>query len=187
MTLKLKYFSRPLPKGLLILSGVGTLVLFLVISAINNNLITDVAPLGIISFELAPNLTQAKNIIYSWDKTQQMYAAFSLGIDYLFLFAYALFLSGLAGLIASMANAGNRFKKTGLLAGYLIWIAAGLDVIENIALFQILFNGSYNIWPPLAAGSATVKFLLVILTFIYILSGAIIVWFKPSKSNNESE
>jgi hypothetical protein len=48
-------------------------------------LVTSQAPGGIISFELAKTPAKSTSIMNSWDSTQKLIAAFSLGLDYLFI------------------------------------------------------------------------------------------------------
>jgi hypothetical protein len=50
---------------------------------------TDAAPSGIVSFELAGTLPVAQGILASWDATARVYAGLNLGLDFLFIAAYA--------------------------------------------------------------------------------------------------
>jgi hypothetical protein len=67
-----------------------TLVLFAVFQVLNTPLITSPAPAGIVSHQFAwtPEKTQA--ILSSWDERASLFAAFGLGLDYLFMLSYAL-------------------------------------------------------------------------------------------------
>jgi hypothetical protein len=51
---------------------------------------TAAAPNGIVSYELAGNIKPAAEILASWDARAQLFAAFGLVLDYLFMTAYAL-------------------------------------------------------------------------------------------------
>lgn len=175
--------DRRILKEYLVLSGIASLVLFLILTYFNSPLKSEAAPFGIISFELAFNRALSDDIVQSWTNVEQMYAAFSLGLDYLFLFAYALFLSSLSWLIASKLAAQKIMIKFGMVSVYAVWIAAGLDTIENFALFQILFGNTSGFWPPMAATCASIKFLLVILAFIYIFIGSVLLRLPAIKTS----
>ena len=58
-------------------------------NALSRHLKTDVAPRGIVSFELAGELSLAQRMVESWGRPGQIRAGISLGLDYLFLFAYS--------------------------------------------------------------------------------------------------
>ena len=72
-------------KGALVLSLTLCLVLLMVMQALDGPLKTEAAPHGIISYELAKTPSVAQRILASWSQDAKIHAAFSLGIDYLFL------------------------------------------------------------------------------------------------------
>ena len=96
-------------KKLLLLSGILTVSLLIIISIVDQPLKTEYAPNGIISFELAKNFETAKNIVSSWKGKPELFAAFSLGIDFLFLVAYSIFLYLLIVKVANKINVDNIF------------------------------------------------------------------------------
>ena len=51
---------------------------------------TSAAPSGVISYELAGSAPAAQAMIDSWGAQARLYAAFGLGLDYLFMLSYAL-------------------------------------------------------------------------------------------------
>lgn len=59
------------------------------LNVIRGSLKTDRVPSGIISFELAGGLSRAQPMVESWGPIGQVCAGFSLGLDNLFLVAYA--------------------------------------------------------------------------------------------------
>ena len=67
-----------------------TLVLMFVLLRIDVPLQTTAAPKGIVSYELAGSVDGAQRILDSWNPTARLYAAFSLGLDYLYMPAYAI-------------------------------------------------------------------------------------------------
>lgn len=158
-----------LRKGLLI-SFIATLGYFLAIAATNQPLENDAAPLGILSLQFAGGLSSALMILNSWGETERLYAAFNLGLDYLFLVFYALFLSLTCSYVARARQPASKgFSTTGFLLAWAMYAAAALDMVENVALWQLLL-GSMNVhWPTLATACATLKFGIILTGVGYIV------------------
>jgi hypothetical protein len=133
-------------------------------------LITDETPDGIIGFELVKNIHEARIMLDIWGDKGRIVAAFSLGIDYLFLISYSLFL-GLTSYILAL-NLNNRFNllsKIGHIASWLILLAGIYDAIENFALFKIMTGCQLSIWATTAWFFASIKFAIVYAVLIYIV------------------
>ncbi len=132
-------------------------------------LVTAAAPGGIVSFELVGTTAGAQAILDSWDAAARVAAGLSLGLDYLFMPAYA----GAIGLgVAQVARGlGPRATRlgTGLAWGQLL--AALLDAVENVALIRLLLGASGGAWPAVARWCAIPKFALVALGLLYLLAG----------------
>ena len=154
----------------------GTLVLFAVFRALNAPLITPAAPSGIVSFELAGNIKKTAEILLSWEERADLFAAFGLGLDYLFMLFYALALA-LGTLLAAGRHQG-WLKSLGALAGWGALAAALFDAVENYALWQILLGALAQPWPEVAAFCAHVKFGLLSLGLFYALVG----WSWPKRA-----
>ena len=82
-----------------------TLGLAAVLGRVDRPLRTSASPSGIVSFEVAGDVATAQRIVGAWDEAARRYAAFSLGIDYLFMVAYSTTLA-LACLWAAGVIAG---------------------------------------------------------------------------------
>jgi len=151
-----------------------TLVLSIVLQAVDAPLKTTAAPKGIVSYELAGSVTEAQRILDSWDPTARLYAAFSLGLDYLYMPAYAIAI-GLA--CAWAAELWSRRRGWLALVGVgLAWglmVAALCDAIENVALVTLLLSGVREPWPAVAFGCAAVKFALIGAGLVYALIGGV--------------
>ena len=162
-------------KRLFIFVLVITFVLLVVNNFVNAPLVTESAPYGIISFELAGTPQQATLILDSWDEQAKLHAAFGLGIDYLFMPAYAMAI-GLACVLSAGAVRARRWPLAGvgLFLAWALWLAALLDAIENIALVSILFEYGMGSWPAIAYWCALVKFGLVFAGMIYAFYGLVI-------------
>jgi hypothetical protein len=152
---------------------VATLVVMAVMNVTGKPLITEAAPQGIISFELAGDVPTAQAILDSWDAPSRVYAGFSLGFDFLFMPLYSTTI-GLGCLWA--AQVWRRSRLLAGAGGYLAWgqwLAASLDVVENVALWHSLVGGPAAPWPRLAWVCAEVKFALVLLGLAYAASGVV--------------
>jgi hypothetical protein len=155
--------------------------MLIVLCIINLPLQNPNAQNGIVSFELAGNLATSTKILNSWDSSAKLSASLSLGIDYLFLFLYSLFFFVVILKISKyFKNSLKLFSKIGIYLALLQPLAALFDAIENYFLIQLLFgsvNGAFSI---LAFWSASIKFLIIILGVIYLLSGLVLIYFKKN-------
>ena len=168
-----------------------TLSLFAVFRVLDQPLRTPAAPNGIVSFELAGSPLQAQAITEEWKRSSLLlsavagqadpnivnvpytFAAFGLGIDYLFMPVYAFALA--FGTLLAANRHGGWFKSLGAVAGYGAFAAALFDAVENYALFQILLNRVYSPYPEIAYYCASLKFALLIFGLLYALAG----WLLP--------
>lgn len=150
-----------------------TLILFAVFRVLDSPLRTAAAPNGIVSYELAGNIKPAAEILGSWDARAQLFAAFGLGLDYLFMPAYALALC--LGILLAAGRHAGAFAKAGAWLGWGALAAALFDAVENFSLWQFMLGDFQVLWPRLAAICATVKFALLVLGLIYALVG----WLWP--------
>jgi hypothetical protein len=170
-----------------------TSILFAIFRVLDAPLRTDAAPNGIVSFELAGNPQTAQEITDSWKKTSLLlsavmgqpdpnivntpyvFAAFGLGIDYLFMPLYALTLA-LGTLLASRTHEGF-LKSLGAVTGYGAFMAALFDAAENYALLQVLLGNIQSAYPAVAAFCAILKFGLIAFGVFY----ALVAWLLPGK------
>ncbi len=147
-----------------------TFVLIAVMSAFDLPLRTEAAPQGIVSFELAGSAERAGEILASWDEKARVSAGLSLGMDYLFLLAYATSIALGCQLLGRLEF--NRGTRLAALAAPLAWAQLGaalLDAIENAALIRLLQGAEASIWPALALVCAVPKFIFVLLGLLYLI------------------
>lgn len=163
-------------KKVLIFLLLAILLIFTIFRFLDIPLQTMAAPSGIVSFELAGTTEKAGQILASWDSHANLYAAFGLGFDYLFMLVYATFIS-LACLMASKRQAG-WFSRLGAWLGWGAFLAALLDAIENIALWNLLSGNGPSTWPVVAAWCASFKFAFILSGILYALIG----WALPKKN-----
>jgi len=163
-----------------------TLILFAIFQYLDRPLRTAAAPNGMISFEMAGSPENAWAILLSWrDRTHAyasssyayvppaVFAAFALGIDYLFMPVYA---SALAlGTLLASGRHQNWLLPLGAMAGWSALAAALFDAVENYALLQILLGSVVSPHPEIAAACAALKFTLILFGVLYCLAG----WLVP--------
>lgn len=135
-------------------------------------LTTAEAPQGMVSFQLARTPQRVQSLLASWDARTQLVAAFCLGLDYLFMPAYALAIS--------LADrwAGQTLRRRGWpLAGlgvplvWGVWLAALLDALENAAQAAMLFGNPNPFLPGFTWFVALIKFGLVFIGLAYAFFG----------------
>lgn len=148
-----------------------TLVVMVALNLLGTPLQTAAAPAGIISYEFSGDTQQANAILDSWDNQAKQYAALNLGLDYLFMPAYATAI-GLAAIWVGQAI-GGRTHSFGVWLAWGQWLAALLDAAENVALIKMLLDTTAAPWPQIAYWCAAVKFALVLLGLLFVLVGAI--------------
>jgi len=159
---------------ILIFSGLLTVILFLVLGYFDKPLVTEIAPHGIVSFELAKDINTSISIISSWDNSAKINAGISLGIDFLFLFFYGCFFALACFSVAKKFKENMKwFYKLGISLAFLQIAATIFDAIENIALIKLLLGSNNDIHSSIAYYFASVKFAIIAIGIIYIVIGLI--------------
>ena len=192
----LESIYNPYRKKLFFLFLSLTLILYAVFWALDQPLRTDAAPMGIVSFELAGDPISARAITDSWKQlslllssvagqpnpdivnTPYVFAAFGLGLDYLFMPSYALALA-FGTLLATQKHRGWIYTL-GAFAGYGAFAAILFDAVENFALLRILLGEDQSSYPAIAAYCAIVKFGLIIFGLLVCAIGI----FRNNKRND---
>jgi hypothetical protein len=156
---------------------VWTVGLFAIFQLLNAPLVTPAAPYGIVSHQLAWTPEKAQAILNSWSGRASMFAAFGLGLDFLFIPSY-VFTVGLGALLAAgrHRNMAVWLRKLGIYATYGVFIGAVFDVLENILQAQQFLNGIVTAPVTVLTGiCASLKFGLLGLGLLYGLLG----WLLP--------
>ena len=151
-----------------------TLAVMAVLNVVDSPLKTGVAPQGIVSYELAGNVSAARAILDSWNPQARVYAGFSLGFDFLFMVLYSTTIA----YACTWVSGGWRGKRrslasVGLLLAWGQWVAGLFDAVENGALWVMLAAAPAAPWPQIARWCATVKFALVLLGLAYAIVGGV--------------
>lgn len=147
----------------------ATFAVLAVLAWIDRRLITAHCPYGIVSFELAWTTERALAIVGDWRALERTgFAAASLLVDVPFLILYASVLVRGCGWVGARRWAG----AARVLAGASV-VAASLDLLENIALANLLAGRHDAPLAPVAGAAATVKFALGAIVVGFLAAGAI--------------
>lgn len=150
-----------------------TLVCILSISYLDTFLHTEIAPDGIVSFELAKNVQTSTKIIQDWmSKDVLVVAGLSIGLDFVFILSYVLFIAFL--LFITTYNNKTWIYVTGKILIWAVLFAGFFDVIENVSLIMILLKHTSQILPLLAFYMAFFKFVILIISVLFIAITAVV-------------
>ncbi len=164
-----------LPIAFLMLLSI-TLLVTVGLILLGGPLQTDIAPYGIVSFELVGNLSAAHGILQSWGETGRVYAGLNLGLDYLYIVAY----SGCIGLgcvlvARSQSQQRKQFVNIGVILAWGQLVAGLLDATENYALIRILLGAETDILAVAARVCALLKFAIIGAGVAYALIGLVVI------------
>lgn len=157
-----------------------TILVMVALQIFGGPLVTGKAPLGIVSYEFAGDLSTARRMIESWDPVVKIYAGLNLGLDFLFLVSYSFAISLGCFLVSRAFVTRSGFVYNfGAVIAWAQFAAAILDAIENYALIKVLLGASNTVLPALAKWCAIPKFVIVGVGLVYILAGAL--WILVSR------
>jgi len=148
--------------------GLLLIALTVWLAAIGRPLVTSAAPYGIVSFELAADSARARQIMASWTPAGREAAMLSLGVDFLYLVVYPLWLTFALWLAGDVA--GGAWRRGSRVLARIVPLAAPLDAIENLALIRQLVEGAAELPACIALLAAVPKFLLVAVAVIFLLA-----------------
>ena len=142
------------------------------------------APHGMVSFQLAGSLDASRTILNSWDQHARVLAALNLGIDYLYMVAYA-FTIGLACVLLSrrFVKRSTLLTRAGVGLSWAMLAALLLDAAENYFLIGLLMGEQQTLWPVLARWCALPKFGLVLAALTYLALGGVVALILAAKRN----
>jgi hypothetical protein len=129
----------------------------------------------IVAFELAGTPDSASALLQTWGPAGTAYLRQSLWLDFGLILGYTVFLALACFLLR------NRWQsqRPGLatlanLIGAGMLLAGACDVLENVALLQVLAASTNPAWSALAAVAARVKFVLLIVGAPFSWLGAVV-------------
>ena len=162
-----------LRRGLLI-SGVATVALFLVLSALDLRM-RDAGGPGIVGFEFAWDEQGASEILADWGEEGKDAARLSLWLDFLYLIAYATLGTLAVGGVRELARRRGLRRVASAGAAVIAFpaAAASFDALEDVGLLIALDGAGGDTAPMLAAICASLKFALAAAAILYIVVGLI--------------
>lgn len=163
-----------------ILLALGLLLIFCIIAMgiFDVPLKNEVCKQGIVSFELAKEVSVSTAIINSWDVKAKISAGLSLGFDFLFLLVYTSFIALLIYRINTKLWKGKAFYKIGKIIIIATFFAGFFDVIENISLIRLLQGNLAQSWSSIAYYFAILKFGLLVLSILYLIFNWVFLLFR---------
>ena len=167
---KLKEFPRT--RSLVIATAIFFIpfILITVFFIINEHRLKTTTGYGVLNFELARTPENINKIFTAWGPNEIKRQTAVTYLDYLFIFFYALFGTGLILIISRKLK--GKLRNLGLITAPSFIIAGLFDALENINLLWVLNNKNYTspAIPLFAFLFATFKiiFLTIGLTFIFI-------------------
>lgn len=147
-----------------------------------SSLKTVATPLGIVSLELASKTEGFEQIMSIWNYST---VRLNIWLDFLFIPAYTFFF------INSLSILANQYDKVFMrnLGKKLIafaFVAAGLDVMENILMLFAL-GGHYSKFSlQSTALVASSKFAIIAMILIYLIGSTLIILFSTKNKSKKS-
>jgi hypothetical protein len=140
-----------------------------VLAAIDTQLRAPASPAGILSFEVCAYDASCAAILDGWGGKARLMAAFSLGVDSLFLAAYpGALCCGL--LLAAFRLPQRGMRRVTVALAWIAWGAGAADAVENTCLARMLVTPSAleYAWPATLAASA--KFAIIAVALGWLLA-----------------
>jgi hypothetical protein len=156
------------------LSAIATALLFGWLRLQGAGLITAISKLGIVDLELADTPARLSALLLAWNKTTVVN---NILIDFLFIPSYALFLS-LSCRQLSLRSHQKAVLKAGTLIAKGVWLAALLDIIENLLMLASIHGYYSSSSLELTCWVAMIKFSLLAIAILFLLSVSIHSLFK---------
>ena len=156
------------------LSAITTAILFGWLRLQGDGLITATSSLGIVDLELADTPSRLSALLLAWNKT---IAVNNILIDFLFIPSYALFLS-LGCRQLAMGYRQSILLTIGNFTAKGVWLAAFLDVIENLLMLGSIHGYYSSSSLELTRWVAIIKFSLVAIAVLFLLACSIHYPFK---------
>ena len=162
-------------KRALIVSAIAMVVLGLILLAIDRDM-TDTGGPGIIGLEVAGTQDRAQEILSEWGDDGTDAAKRSLWLDYAYILAYATF--GVLAAAATRDLAERRgWRRMGAFGVAVVPFAAAagaFDAIEDVGLLLVVNGHGGTLAPALAKACASLKFLLLGITIVYLVAGLVL-------------
>lgn len=162
------------------IAAVATLLCFAWLRLQGVSLITNVTPRGIVDLELAADEARLQQMLQIWSKAV---LECNIYIDFLFIPAYASLIAGLC-LWSSEQFREPIFQKVGIVFAKAVWLAAALDITENLLMLLSIRQVYSPLSLQLTYAIASLKFILLAIAMSYILITGLRNLIQLKKSSN---
>jgi hypothetical protein len=140
-------------------------------------------PGGIADLELAGSLNTAAAILQHWGEENRWVVIASLVLDFPFLLAYTLLFFYLTRYVSERLRADSALAiRIGKAIGASFILAGVSDILENLALFALVFHTEDNAWALVAYYSALIKFSALGVGAVYLLLGGLTLFAQKLQS-----
>ncbi len=156
----------------------GTLLLFIALRFQGSELIRPYADKGIVSLEMAGTVHTTKHLLWEWNNDGLLKTVRNnVLIDFIFIPFYVLLFYTLCGSISVRLQ--STPAKLGVLLAFFSLIAGIFDVLENILMLSAYMNMYNGVTTFLTAAFASLKFILLGLSVLYVvIFGSQVIWMK---------
>jgi hypothetical protein len=164
-------FSR---KQLLIAFGIAMVAFYIGLIVLDQRLKATGGP-SILGLEFAGSQQGAAEIMAEWGSHGRDLARLSLWLDFGLMLSYGTFftLAALATRDFARERDLRALAAVGVAAPFFAAAAALFDAAENVGWLLVLGGHGGSFAPPFATACASLKFLLIGLTIVYVLWGLI--------------
>ena len=130
---------------------------------------------NLIDLELAGSVINSNIILDYWKDLEVInWVYFHLGLDFLFMITYSVFLFFGCHTSALQLKSFPFFIHLGLVIGWMQPLAGILDFIENYSLLHVLSGTTDDFWPQLAGWCAMPKFAIALSGLAYCVIALVI-------------
>jgi hypothetical protein len=136
---------------------------------------TDSCVYGIISLELAKELSIVQGMFSSWSFEGRIAASLSTGFDYLYLIIYSFFIAFLIHRLNEDLWRNKPLYKFGVVLIYAVFLAALFDGIENVGLMQLLLGNETQFWTSIAYYFAVIKFIILAISILFLIANFLLL------------
>ncbi len=151
-------------KRKLTISGIATIIVFLIMRFQGASLKTEISPKAIIDLEFAKTTQRLRELLLQWDVSV---VKMNIWIDFVFIVTYVLFISTLSEYAANRCTI-QGFNKMGIWLARAAYLAGIFDIAENLLMLQSVagdFTGSSLL---LTSFCAIVKFSILGIILFYV-------------------
>lgn len=154
-----------------------TAILLTVEGIIYLKLTNPVAPLGILSLELAATPDRLNQVVGSWAEGPKSGMIFSLGLNFLCVFTLTNAIA--AACVIAGKHLSGSFSRLGPLLAWALWLAAVIWVIQNSLLAWGVLAHPNQFTTAVSASLAMAKFAIVGAGILYAVTGALLGLTRP--------